>query len=58
MTTPAQIDLWRDRHRYCADTPSLDSLDEARYILGEHAGHGPGCSQFLAALRRTSEVLA
>jgi hypothetical protein len=32
-------------------------LDEARFVLGEHAGHGGGCLQYLEALRRASQVL-
>ncbi|AHH20746.1 hypothetical protein NONO_c59700 [Nocardia nova SH22a] len=55
--SPAQIDIWRERHRFCGDTPSDMSLDEARFILNEHSGHGPACSQFLAALERGSAVM-
>jgi hypothetical protein len=56
--SPAQIDLWRERHRFCADLPSAMTLDEARFVLGEHAAHGPVCSQYLGALQRSSEVTA
>jgi hypothetical protein len=54
----AQRDLWRERHRFCTDTPMFDSFDEARYILGEHAGHGGSCLQYVAALSRTTEMMA
>lgn len=56
-TSPQQIDIWRERHRFCGDTPGDMSLDEARFILGEHSDHGADCSQFIAALKRGSEVL-
>ncbi|MEV6096946.1 hypothetical protein [Nocardia sp. NPDC051981] len=52
-------DLWRTRHLFCTDEPaSIESLDEARFVLTDHAGHGHTCKQFHAALRRASEVTA
>jgi hypothetical protein len=58
MTEPIKIrDLWRQRHRFCADSPEeIVDLDEARFVLGDHAGHGGSCLQFQAALKRTSVV--
>lgn len=54
-----RVNVWRERHRICEDSPQpIDSLDEARTVLSEHAGHGPGCQQYLAALSRTSTVHA
>jgi hypothetical protein len=45
----AQVDLWRIQHRDCtADVPPT-SLEQARFVLGDHAGHGPRCLQCLAA---------
>jgi hypothetical protein len=58
VTIAAERDLWRERHRYCADTAVFDSFDEARYVLGEHAGHGGTCLQYVAALARTTEMMA
>jgi hypothetical protein len=59
MTTTADADRWRSIHQNCADTPGpITSLEQARYVLTLHAGHGGGCRQYLAALRRTSEVCA
>lgn len=50
-------DLWNERHRFCADTPPpITGLDEARYVLSVHAGHG--CNQYFAAMRRASEPIA
>ncbi|WP_433560625.1 hypothetical protein ACQP1O_23395 [Nocardia sp. CA-151230] len=56
----ATRDLWLELHRFCADDPaSIESLDEARFVLSDHAEHGPTCKQFHAALRRASgEVTA
>jgi hypothetical protein len=59
VTTAAQRDLWHERHRYCEDDPSpIDSFDEARYILGEHSGHGGGCLLFAPPLARPTQNLA
>ncbi|WP_157777843.1 hypothetical protein [Nocardia terpenica] len=54
----ATVDLWRLRHQFCENQPSeITDFDEARFVLGEHAGHGPTCLQFSVALARTSEPL-
>jgi hypothetical protein len=54
----ADIDRWRNIHQPCTDDPGpINDLDEARFVLGEHAGHGGRCLQYLGALRRASEVL-
>jgi hypothetical protein len=53
-----QIDLWRSRHRFCTMESAPMSVEEARFVLLEHSGHGGGCLQFAAALRRISEVPA
>jgi hypothetical protein len=51
-------DLWQVGHRFCADDPGpIDSLDEARFILTTHSGHGSHCRQYLAAQKRASVVL-
>lgn len=55
--TLQQIDLWRMRHRFCNDESGPMSLDEARVVLGQHAGHG-GCRQYLDALKSVSAVMA
>ncbi|WP_029899502.1 hypothetical protein [Nocardia brasiliensis] len=37
---------WADRHRFCGDDVDFpDGLDEARYILATHDGHGMSCLQ-------------
>ena len=57
--SPAQIDRWRNIHRFCNDQPGpIVSLDEARFVLNEHGGHDGSCNQFLSALHRASEVAA
>jgi len=53
---PWQIELWRMRHRFCNDTPEPMEFDEARFVLGEHAGHGSRCFQSLAAQRSVPAV--
>jgi hypothetical protein len=59
MITVADIDRWTTIHQFCADDPGeIVSLDQARFALELHAGHDPHCQQYLAALRRTSEVCA
>ncbi|MEG8181625.1 hypothetical protein [Nocardia terpenica] len=51
----ATIDLWRLRHQFCRDTPPpIIDLDEARFVLSEHAGHEPDCRQYFAGLARAS----
>lgn len=53
--TIAQAQIWDNLHRFCTDDPGeIKSLDEARYILTRHSGHGPECLQYLAALNRAS----
>ncbi|WP_280393024.1 hypothetical protein [Nocardia wallacei] len=54
------VDLWRERHRFCGDTPPpIEDLAEARYVLANHARHGGSCLQYLAAQQRAfSEVRA
>lgn len=55
MTTYSDAEMWRNLHRFCHDTPSpIAGLTEARFVLTEHAGHGPACRQFAAALRRAT----
>ncbi|MFJ4653821.1 hypothetical protein ACIP5Y_21350 [Nocardia sp. NPDC088792] len=51
-------DLWGHRHRYCHDASLPMGLDEARFVLTAHAGHGHECLQFAAAMARCSEVSA
>lgn len=40
---------WALQHQFCADEPRISSIDQARYVLAVHAGHGPTCMQTLAA---------
>ncbi|WP_406267393.1 hypothetical protein OH799_22250 [Nocardia sp. NBC_00881] len=45
----AWIDRWRAQHRDCtADIPPT-SLEQARFVLKDHGGHGPCCLQYLTA---------
>ncbi|MCC3327396.1 hypothetical protein [Nocardia abscessus] len=46
----------RIRHRVCSEQPGDLSLDVAKIILTQHAGHGAECLQFLGALERVSVV--
>lgn len=55
----ATVDLWRLRHQYCRDEPPpIIELDEARFVLGEHAGYGPDRLQYSVAMARASEPLS
>ncbi len=40
---------WQTRALDCADTPAVEDVEHARYLLSSHAGHG-GCEQYLTAL--------
>lgn len=52
-----EITSWRERHRFCADTPPpIESLDQARTVLDQHTGHDPNCRQLAAALDCVSVV--
>lgn len=55
----ATRELWRTIHRFCTDTPPpIDSLDHARAVLDDHAGHDETCLQLQAALQRATGVVA
>ncbi|WP_406269538.1 hypothetical protein OH799_26820 [Nocardia sp. NBC_00881] len=56
MTTPVNAEVVRIRHRVCGEHPGEISLDVAKIILSQHAGHGEHCLQFLGALNRASVV--
>jgi hypothetical protein len=58
MTPYALKDIWNLRHQYCEDEVPIDDLDEARFVLTVHAGHGSHCRQYLTALKRASTVTA
>jgi hypothetical protein len=49
-------DLWRALHRDCAADPGPPTVDQARFVLTLHAGHGGHCHQYLGALFRISVV--
>ncbi|WP_157187527.1 hypothetical protein [Nocardia vinacea] len=57
-TQPDTRDLWVARFRNC-DAPLIEDIDreQAQFILTTHAGHGPRCGPFLAALARLSHVI-
>lgn len=58
-TDVARVQIWHERHRFCADTPTpIDDLAEAQAVLSQHAGHGGTCLQYAAAMKRASEVAA
>lgn len=58
MMNAATRELWRSSHRFCTDTPPpIESLDQARAVLDDHAGHDETCLQLHAALDHVSEVL-
>jgi hypothetical protein len=53
----AKRDLWRQRHRFCTDTPPpFESLDHARAVLDDHGAHDEKCLQLIAALDCVSAV--
>ncbi|MGV9542259.1 hypothetical protein [Nocardia beijingensis] len=56
MNQPVNANIVRIRHRICGESPGEISLDVARMILTQHAGHGDDCLQFLGALKRASRV--
>ncbi len=56
MTPAVDAAIVRIRHRVCSEQPGDLSLDVAKIILTQHAGHGAECLQFLGALERVSVV--
>jgi hypothetical protein len=56
VTVPVSANIVRIRHHVCGEQPGELSLDVARIILTQHAGHGEHCLQFLGALKRASMV--
>lgn len=49
-STVPLIDRWLIQSQDCATDPGELPLDQARYVLGLHLGHGPHCWQYFAAL--------
>ncbi|UGT69871.1 hypothetical protein LTT66_06750 [Nocardia gipuzkoensis] len=47
--TSADVEQWRYFHRNCFVEGAFRSLDQARFVLNTHSGHGPSCLQYLAA---------
>lgn len=45
----ADRDLWSSWHADCTIEPFFTREDEARFVLGQHGGHGPGCARYTAA---------
>lgn len=43
------IDRWLAQSQDCAADPGELPLEQAHYVLGLHAGHGPTCRQYFAA---------
>jgi hypothetical protein len=54
MNAAAQLELWRNRFRFCEDVPVELTHEQAQFILREHDGHGDYCRQRHAALARVS----
>ncbi|WP_169810846.1 hypothetical protein [Nocardia amikacinitolerans] len=52
-----RIEQWEDEYRDCASVPVDLDFERAALVLSRHAGHGPCCGQYLAALERVSTVL-
>lgn len=48
---------WETEHRNCVDLPVSMDHEHATRVLSTHAGHGPACRQYVAALARVSTVL-
>jgi hypothetical protein len=49
MTTLADVEMWRHRHRLCHADGAFRSLSEAEFVANVHGGHGPSCKQYLSA---------
>ncbi|WP_141717758.1 hypothetical protein [Nocardia altamirensis] len=49
QTSSDMRDLWNARHRDCTIDPMDLDLELAQFVRSTHAGHGPGCQQYLAA---------
>ncbi|WP_228803851.1 hypothetical protein [Nocardia higoensis] len=49
QTSLDRLDLWGSGHRDCAVAPTDLTPDLARFLRAVHAGHGPECTQYLAA---------
>jgi hypothetical protein len=41
---------WAIQHADCTIEPYLMSLEQARFILTTHVGHGGTCMEYLAAM--------
>ncbi|MEU6585910.1 hypothetical protein [Nocardia sp. NPDC046763] len=57
LTSLDRRDLLDTAHRECALAPIDLDRDTAGLVLSLHAGHGPDCLQYLAALRALSTVV-
>ncbi|WP_431969522.1 hypothetical protein [Nocardia sp. bgisy134] len=49
QTSLDKRDLWSTQHRDCGIEPTDLDLELALFLRSVHAGHGPGCRQYLAA---------
>lgn len=50
-------DRWAVEHRDCNAGAIIMDRHRAAFVLTTHAGHGPGCCQYLAALSMLSTVV-
>lgn len=56
-TLMSAYDRWEIEHRDCGVQPVLTDPVRARFVLSKHAGHGPTCKQYVAALGLVSSIL-
>ncbi|WP_156371050.1 hypothetical protein [Nocardia arizonensis] len=57
MSQSNAYDEWAIEHQDCDRQPRVMDFARAPFVLSQHAGHGPTCAQYLAALARVSSVL-
>ncbi|MBF6301566.1 hypothetical protein IU459_29100 [Nocardia amamiensis] len=51
MDTVADRNRWAIQHADCGVAePYITSIEQARFILATHAGHGARCLQYIAAM--------
>ncbi|MFI5782857.1 hypothetical protein [Nocardia sp. NPDC051570] len=55
--SPGARESWAERFADCDRTPVFLSLEQARFVLTSHSGHGPYCLPYLAALAVGSSVI-
>lgn len=57
-TLMSAYDRWESEHRDCLVQPTVMDPLRATFVLSKHAGHGPTCKQYIAALGCVSSILS